>query len=878
MSGKSSGPQTKSIAPQPPVSLSQPGILQRQCECGAAAGLSGQCEECDSKRLSGRKGTMGSIALPSSPPNDQPTDLIQQKPHLEYSFGDIAIDPRQQLGIQAKLTIGQPNDKYEQEADRVAEQVMRMPDPVLTKEPEVQRSPLPRYSFGKLAIAPKERLGIQAKLAIGQPGDRYEQEADRVAEQVMRMPDKENLVPSIQSPKLISDRRLQRLPESEEDKRGIIDFDSSRIPVHSRTPNGMSFNANARSNHDARELYRHAAGTGPAIAPPIVKEGLRGPSRTIPADVLDDMETLLGHDFTDVRIHTDERAGASAEEVSAHAYTVGRHIVFAPGRFDPSSSHGRRLLAHELTHVAAHPVGDPIPSGDLRISTPSEAAERQAVSVSEGFFAPAVPPAASVGLFRQAGGLVALTGVTVNYDRVTVPPAAGLSFRATKTPANASGVTFSVVGDNASINAGTTVNNSNGAITVAASQTGGSAHVEASQNATAPDGSTLTSTSPATASFNFTAIPSGITSTSATPIGSATMYGGEYLHTFTSPGGGQTALERSHVNELFPAASGTTLNLTGPLGNFSITVNNPNAASGGWDLDSSGEMAGPDHVTWSKSTSARPFIANASNPAPTNTLPQALTATQNFRNLTFPSRTYGAAVVASTSHRRAFEERNNRIKAVTSANNQEVVEDYEGPTVFHRCSASPGTIPVKCPTPPGGAAPAATTSTITVDTEGQAANPTFSIRPPNLGCTITPAGELTPGVTAGRVTVRAGNSANYDEATVTVVMYPPALATFTINNGAAVRTTSQTVTLNNTVTCSATQSMPTHYIASEDAGFAGASWQTYAPAPSFTLSTGYGVKRVYLKLKNDAGESAVANATIEYAAPSPPSPSPAPRP
>jgi len=639
----------------------------------------------------------------------------------------------------------------------------------------------------------------------------------------------------------------------------------------------MPFDAHARSDHADRELHRHGAGTGPAVAPPIVHEVLRDPSHPIPADVRGDMATLLGHDFTDVRIHTDERAGASAEAVAAHAYTVGRHIVFAPGRFDPSSAHGRQLLVHELTHVAGTPPRVPTPSGDLRISMPSEAAERHATRVSKGAVDLDVAPSTRVGLFRQAGGLVPLTGVTVNHTRVTVPPVTGLSFRATKTPANASGVTISVVGDNASIDPGTTVNNSTGAITVAASQTGGSAHVAATQNATAPDGSTLVSTSPATAPFNFTAIPSGISSTSASPGGSATHYGGEYLHTFTSPGGGQTALERSHVNELFPAATGTTLTLTGPLGNFSITVNNPNAASSGWDLNSSGEMAGPDHVTWSKNTSARPFIANASNPSPSNTLPQALTATQNFRNLAFPTQVYGTAAVASTTHRRAFEERNNQIKAVTSANSQELVEDYAGPTVFRRCRASPDTIPVNCPSSPGGTAPAATTSTITVDTEGQTANPTFSILPPNLGCTITPAGVLTPGLTAGRVTVRAGDSANYDETTVDIVMFPPSLTTFTINNG-ALNTTSQTVTLNNTATCSATHSTPTHYMASEDAGFSGASWQTYAPSPPFTLSAGYGVKTVYLKLKNDAGESAVVNDTIAYAAPTPPSPSPAPQP
>lgn len=590
-------------------------------------------------------------------------------------------------------------------------------------------------------------------------------------------------------------------------------LDFSQLPAHSETPNSVPVDADARahykqgpgvnladtpirndvhdkasteamaaeayaegSDYEDNELHRHAAGPGPVVAPEIVHEVLRTQGRPLPADVRHDIGAQLGHDFADVRIHTDELAGASAEAVAAQAYTVGRHIVFAPGRFDPGSATGRRLLAHELTHAASHPPGMPTPSGDLRISTPSEAAERHAVSVSEGLVAPAAPPAAPPGLFRQPAGLVALTGLTVNHARVTVPPEAGLSFSATKTPANASGVTLSVAGDNATIAAGTTVNNTTGAITVAAGQTGGSAHVEASQNATAPDGSTLVSTSPATAPFNFTAIPSGITSTSASPAGSANMYGGEFTHTFTSPAGGQTALELSHVNEQFAGASGTTLTITGTLGTLTITINNPSSASAGWDLDSSGTMAGPDHVTWGNTFDARPFVVNASHPSPNPGLPQALTATQNFRNLSFPSQTYGATAVASTTHRRAFEDRNNQLKAVTSANaagiNQEIVEDYMGPTVFRRCRATSASIPVAAPAPPGGAAPAATTTTITVDAEGQQATPTFSIRPPALGCTITPGGELTPGTTPGTVTVRAGDTANYDETTVTLTPRP----------------------------------------------------------------------------------------------------------
>ena len=541
-------------------------------------------------------------------------------------------------------------------------------------------------------------------------------------------------------------------------------FDFTRVPPH------------AKPDLQGGRLYRHAAGPAAEIAPPLVHEVLRGQGRPLPAAVLRDAEARMGQHFADVRIHTDARAGASADAVAANAYTVGRQIVFAPGRFDPFSAQGRQLLTHELSHASAHRPGAPTPSGNLRISTPSEAAERHAASVADGTAARgAVAPAAEPGLFRQTAGPVGLNSVSVNHRRVTVPVTPGLAFSATKSPANAPGVTLAVAGDNATIDPGTTINNSTGAITVGPGQTGGSAHVAASQNATA-GGITLTSTTPATAPFNFTAIPSGITSTAASPANATGMYGGQFIHTFTSPGGGQTALERSHVNERFAGASGTTLTIRGLLGTLNITVNNPNAASSGWDLDAAGDMTGPDNVTWGNTIDARPFVRNASHPAPNPGLPQELVATQSFRNLTFPAQTYGAAAVATTTHRRAIEDRSNLIKAITSANsgsiNQEIVEDYAGPTIFRRARAAPASIPVAAAAPPGGTAPAASTTTIAVDAEGQSATPTFSVRTPNLGCTIDTAGVLTPGTTPGTVTVRAGDSVNFDETTVTLTPLP----------------------------------------------------------------------------------------------------------
>lgn len=363
---------------------------------------------------------------------------------------------------------------------------------------------------------------------------------------------------------------------------------------------------------------------------------------------------------------------------------------------------------------------------------------------------------------------VAMTALSVNHPRVTVPPAAGLAFSASKTPANAPGVTFALVGDNATIASGTTINATSGVITVDAAQTGGSAHVEANQTTSA-----FATTSPFTAPFNFTATPGAISSTSSSTTSASGMYGGEFTHTFTSPAGGQTALERAHVNEHFPAASGNTLTLNGLGTTFTIALNSPNSASAGWDLDATGTMVAEDNVTWSDTVDARPFVVNASNRTPANPLPQAVTATQNFRNLVFPANTYAAATVASTTHRRAFEMRNNSVKAVTSAGTGEVEQDYVGPTVFHHAAASPTSIPVVGPTPPGGTAPTPTTSTISVTTEGQSATPTFSFSGPDLGCTLSTTGELTPGTTAGTVTVRVGTATHYDEASVTLTPAPP---------------------------------------------------------------------------------------------------------
>ncbi len=122
-----------------------------------------------------------------------------------------------------------------------------------------------------------------------------------------------------------------------------------------------------------------AGAAGPSVAPPIVHDVLRSPGRPLDDGVRSEMEPRFGHSFADVRVHADGRADESARAVEAAAYTVGRDVVFAAGRYAPASDAGRRLIAHELAHVvqqrgAASASLQP----RLEIGTVDDPAEREA--------------------------------------------------------------------------------------------------------------------------------------------------------------------------------------------------------------------------------------------------------------------------------------------------------------------------------------------------------------------------------------------------------------------------------------------------------------------------------------------------------------------
>jgi hypothetical protein len=115
------------------------------------------------------------------------------------------------------------------------------------------------------------------------------------------------------------------------------------------------------------------------------------------------MESRFGQDFSDVRIHTDAQASASAEAVGANAYTVGNEIAFRSGHFDASSPTGQRTLAHELSHVVQQrsgPVDGTEAAGGIRLSDPSDRFERAAEATADQVMSGPTPAPASA----SAGG------------------------------------------------------------------------------------------------------------------------------------------------------------------------------------------------------------------------------------------------------------------------------------------------------------------------------------------------------------------------------------------------------------------------------------------------------------------------------------------
>jgi uncharacterized protein with PIN domain len=192
-------------------------------------------------------------------------------------------------------------------------------------------------SGGKEKVPPFFRPAfIQAKLKMGTPGDPYEQEADAMAEQVVKQPARASAPVSVQRKcaKCKEEEKIQKKENGEEEmqetatatKDSTLEEEMIQAKSNGSQPGDVS-SLQAKLN----------SGKGSGIA--------------LPEDTRTEMESGFGKDFSQVKIHTDSNAIQMSEDINAKAFTHQSDIYFGSGQYNPSSTEGKKLIAHELTHT-----------------------------------------------------------------------------------------------------------------------------------------------------------------------------------------------------------------------------------------------------------------------------------------------------------------------------------------------------------------------------------------------------------------------------------------------------------------------------------------------------------------------------------------------
>jgi len=180
------------------------------------------------------------------------------------------------------------------------------------------------HSFGNLMVSPTTTSVIQPKLTIGEPGDKYEQEADRVAAEVVQR---------INTPESVSPKQqetVQRVDIPDEDELMMKPL------VHRKEEiDGGDASTELESSINSA----------------------KGGGQSLDANLQRSIGEAMGADFSRVRVHTDTRADALNKSIQAKAFTTGQDIFFRQGAYQPGNSGGQELIAHELTHVVQQSGG-----------------------------------------------------------------------------------------------------------------------------------------------------------------------------------------------------------------------------------------------------------------------------------------------------------------------------------------------------------------------------------------------------------------------------------------------------------------------------------------------------------------------------------------
>ena len=258
---------------------------------------------------------------------------------------------------------------------------------------------------------------LQAKLTVGPVGDRYEQEADRVAEQVLAAPRADIHLPTTVGEGGAGSAPHHAQRQEEEEEIQTKPFAASITPLVQRAAEKEDANA-----VQTKPLVQRRA-DGSFEADPGIEGRLaarRGAGAPLPHDTRTFMERRFGADFNKVRVHTDPEAGQISRKLGAQALTYGQDIYVGTPAPSPPSADGQRLLAHELTHVVQQGAA-PLQRQELP-NAGQEVSQRQVDATGAVSAIPAAQRPNHISLLHRSsfiqrlGTATRLRGISTAYD------------------------------------------------------------------------------------------------------------------------------------------------------------------------------------------------------------------------------------------------------------------------------------------------------------------------------------------------------------------------------------------------------------------------------------------------------------------------------
>jgi hypothetical protein len=248
----------------------------------------------------------------------------------------------------------------------------------MTKTTEINKSPSAlqkkenaRPGKGNFFGSSNRSPFFQPKLTVNAPNDTYEAEADAVAEKVMRMPATNSSVQtSLSTPVSVTaisrkcshceeEEKLQRKEKENESEELISRKHITDVPVQRKCAacegeekiQRQTDEILEEKNEEENIRRKEKSNSSPQYDTSAVESTLRTNGQPLDNDTRDFMERRFGYDFSNVQVHTGAQANKSSADINALAYTHQNHIVFGKDQYQPNTDAGKRLLAHELTHV-----------------------------------------------------------------------------------------------------------------------------------------------------------------------------------------------------------------------------------------------------------------------------------------------------------------------------------------------------------------------------------------------------------------------------------------------------------------------------------------------------------------------------------------------